>query len=146
VGLEAFEPRATSKLTKEEVGALKEHVLIPLNQAILETGWSIADSHLDRFNKHGICSFKRTIDELGVPKSRFNPYAMTQRWVRTVNDSFFIQNQMKVPDERDGSLFEPVAEKYLKVYGMVHPNAMGSAAYADAYLEKLNEIIPVGSE
>ncbi len=55
------------------------------------------------------------------------------------------RTRCQVESDIDGSLTWPIADKYLKVYGMIHPNSMSSAANSDAYLDRPEEVIePVG--
>ncbi|WP_141471763.1 MULTISPECIES: hypothetical protein [Sinorhizobium] len=152
-GLEAFPARKTATLSAGESESIIKNVIEPLNATIRKApdranrNWTIADSHLGRTIGHGICAEGTVSREDTLTTSdymsEFNPYAETTRWFRTINDSYLIQNQMKVESEIDGSLTSLIADKYLKVYGMIHPNSMGSAVNADAYLAKLEEIIPI---
>ncbi|MFK0274072.1 hypothetical protein ACIQUG_10380 [Ensifer sp. NPDC090286] len=153
-GLEAFPARKTATLSAGESASIVKNVIEPLNAVIGKAPdrgsrkWTVADDHLGRTIGHGICAEGNLSKEDSLETRRylmeFNPYAEATRWFRTINDSYLIQNQMKVESEIDGSLTSLIADKYLKVYGMIHPNSMGSAANADAYLDRLEEVIPLG--
>lgn len=153
-GLEAFPARGTATLSKAETRSIKLNVIDPINALIRRAPdrngrtWTIADGHVQRSLGHGICA-EGNLSNADTLSTRdymndFNPYALTTRWFRTVNDSYLIQNQTKVEEEIDRTLTSLIADKYLKVYGMIHPNSLGAAANADAYLEKLQQIIPKG--
>lgn len=83
-----------------------DHVLIPLNNAIkaaaAEYGWTLVDGVDEAFNGHGICA----------PPG--------QRWVRTINESFALQ------------------QDYL---GTLHPNEAGHLATAELIRPKLAAVL-----
>ncbi|TCQ10112.1 hypothetical protein C8J34_102517 [Rhizobium sp. PP-F2F-G36] len=155
-GLEAFPRRSTANVSASESRNIVTYVVDPLNTAVRkapERGgrrWTVADTYLPRVNGHGICAEGALSKEDSLSTQNymgnFDAYAPTTRWFRTVNDSFMIQNQIKVEREKNtwllAKLFDPVLAQYLKIYGAIHPNSMGAAVIADAYLEKLEDVIP----
>lgn len=157
-GLEAFHPRGTARLTGNESTNIIKNVVEPLNKAIQAApnrngrSWTVADSHVRRAIGHGICAEGHLSPEdtlsTGDYMFKFNAYAPTTRWFRAINDSFLIQNQQKVESEMGTSLWARASDQllipYLKIYGAIHPNGIGAAANADAYLQRLEEIIPAG--
>lgn len=157
-GLEAFHPRGTARLTGSESTSIVKNVVEPLNKAIQVApnrngrSWTVADSHVRRAIGHGICAEGRLSPEDTLSTKdymfKFNAYAPTTRWFRAINDSFLIQNQQKVEVELRttfvGRLSDSLTAPYEKIYGAIHPNAIGAASNADAYLQRLEEIIPAG--
>lgn len=82
-----------------------------------------------------------------VPKSgfsRFNAFAPTERWFRTVNDAYMTQNThpsiSQLEAAGSGFLSDLIQQRMMEIYGIFHPNALGSAAMADSYLVRLREI------
>ena len=154
-GLELFPIRGTSAVTQAEAKEAYAKLLLRLNDKIQKTahlyGWSLANSHVPLTLPHGWCAQNKqsaTPEEyLGVAKKpdQFNAYALTQRWFRTMNDTFIIQNQQKAKGEisivDQLPIVGDLAKDFLKVYGMFHPNSYGAAAVADAYLTKLEEVL-----
>ncbi|WP_421577709.1 hypothetical protein [Shinella sp. M31] len=155
-GLEAFPSRGTANVSDLESRSIVEYVVDPLNTAVRKAPnrhgrrWTVAEGHLERIKGHGICA-EGTLSKEDTLSTRkymdgFDAYAPTTRWFRTINDSFMIQNQMQVESEKSTSLlaklFDPVLSQYLKIYGAIHPNSMGAAVLADAYLDKLEDLIP----
>ena len=70
------------------------------------------------------------------PSTQDFPYALRQRWVRTINDANMIINQ-KISDQY-GALDEMSSEKdFSETTGAMHPSAEGHAALADAMLMDL---------
>jgi hypothetical protein len=70
------------------------------------------------------------------PATQNYPYALRQRWVRTVNDVYMAINQ-KIAD-RFGVIDEASSERdFSETTGAMHPNAQGEAALADALLMDL---------
>ncbi len=70
------------------------------------------------------------------PATQNFPYALRQRWVRTINDANMIINQ-KIMDQY-GALDESASEKdFTETTGAMHPSAEGQAALADAMLMDL---------
>ncbi len=67
------------------------------------------------------------------PLKQHFPYALRQRWVRTINDVFLVMNQ-KVTT-RDGKIDSVAsAQVFAETTGAMHPTAEGHAAMADALL------------
>ncbi|MEP6827874.1 MAG: hypothetical protein ABJA10_07345 [Aestuariivirga sp.] len=70
------------------------------------------------------------------PSTQNFPYALRQRWVRTINDANMIINQ-KIVDQY-GALDESSSEKdFSETTGAMHPSAEGQAALADAMMMDL---------
>ena len=70
------------------------------------------------------------------PATENFPYALRQRWVRSINDANMIINQ-KIVDQY-GALDEASSEKdFTETTGAMHPSAEGHAALADAMLMDL---------
>lgn len=157
-GLEGFPSRGEARLSGNESSSIIRNVVEPLNMAIRAAPdrngrmWTVADSHERRVIRHGICAEGRLSPEDSLSTKdymfKFNAYAPTTRWFRTINDSFLIQNQQKVESELGTSLLARISDEvrapYLKIYGAIHPNSIGAAANADAYLQKLEQVIPAG--
>ena len=67
------------------------------------------------------------------PATQNYPYALRQRWVRSINDAFMIINQKIV--DKNGQVDEASSERdFTETTGAMHPNAEGHAALADAML------------
>ena len=61
------------------------------------------------------------------------PYALRQRWVRTINDAYMVMNQKVI--DRDGYIDEDAsARDFTETTGAMHPSAEGHASLADAML------------
>ena len=70
------------------------------------------------------------------PSTQNFPYALRQRWVRTINDANMIINQ-KVLDQY-GALDQESSERdFTETTGAMHPSAEGHAALADAMMMDL---------
>ena len=70
------------------------------------------------------------------PSTQNFPYALRQRWVRTINDANMIINQ-KIVDQY-GALDQASSEKdFSETTGAMHPSAEGQAALADAMMMDL---------
>ncbi len=70
------------------------------------------------------------------PATQNYPYALRQRWVRSINDAYMIINQKIV--DKYGSLDQPSSERdFSETTGAMHPSAEGHAALADAMLMDL---------
>ncbi len=74
------------------------------------------------------------------PATQDYPYALRQRWVRTINDAFMVINQKIV--DRSGQIDEVSSVRdFTETTGAMHPNAEGNAALADAMLMDLRPAI-----
>ena len=74
------------------------------------------------------------------PATQDYPYALRQRWVRTINDAFMVINQKIVG--RYGKIDEASSVRdFTETTGAMHPNAEGNAALADAMLMDLRPAI-----
>lgn len=150
-GLQALPERGTSEVTAFESELLRNDVLAPLNLAIDQNfpihgkHWTVARSHVESFKKHGWCAegIASAEDRLSVPlnPAEFNAYAETQRWFRSINDGFLVQNQLRVTQELTFVDWLFGLPEFLKVYGMFHPNGLGAASLADGYLKELEQVI-----
>ena len=70
------------------------------------------------------------------PSTQNYPYALRQRWVRSINDAFMVINQKIV--DKSGQVDEASSERdFTETTGAMHPNAEGHAALADAMLMDL---------
>jgi len=70
------------------------------------------------------------------PATQNYPYALRQRWVRSINDAFMVINQKIV--DRNGVVDEASSLRdFTETTGAMHPNAEGHAALADAMLMDL---------
>jgi len=159
-GFEAFPKRGTAVLTLEEVKSIDLDVLQPLNKIISRAPdrlvpdgsirkWTFAGEHIARSARHGICAEGNLSKEDTLSTNeymdRYNAYAPTTRWFRTINDGYLVQNQMQVEEEIRASLLNvigaPFFAEYIKLYGSIHPNSMGAAVIADAYLRELETVV-----
>lgn len=67
------------------------------------------------------------------PATQNYPYALRQRWVRTINDAFMVMNQKVI--DKAGYIDEVSTERsFAGTTGGMHPNAEGHASLADAML------------
>jgi len=67
------------------------------------------------------------------PATQNYPYALRQRWVRTINDAYMVMNQKVI--DRSGYIDEASTEaNFIGTTGGMHPNAEGHASLADAML------------
>ncbi|MBG1232934.1 SGNH/GDSL hydrolase family protein [Aestuariivirga litoralis] len=70
------------------------------------------------------------------PATRNYPYALRQRWVRTINDAYMTVNQKVI--DKSGYIDEvSSARNFIETTGGMHPNAEGHASLADAMLMDL---------
>ncbi|MDE2384132.1 MAG: hypothetical protein KGO53_05885 [Alphaproteobacteria bacterium] len=70
------------------------------------------------------------------PATQNYPYALRQRWVRTINDAFMVMNQKVI--DRYGAIDEvSSARDFTETTGAMHPSAEGHASLADAMLMDL---------
>ncbi len=70
------------------------------------------------------------------PATQNYPYALRQRWVRSINDAYLVINQKIV--DKNGVVDEASSERdFSETTGAMHPNAEGHAALADAMLVDL---------
>jgi len=100
--------------------------------------WTIARSHLGKFERRGWCAR----DTEGHPRA-FDASIETRRLVRTPNDGTQVQNQLIGPGETD-VLSQPIdarVERLILTYGLFHPNYYGSAIIGDAYLRQLKCVL-----
>jgi hypothetical protein len=83
--------------------------------------WTIARSHLDKFERRGWCA-----SDSSAPSGEFDPSLETTRLVRTPNDGTRVQNQLVAPGEVE-VLAQPIGprvERLIQTYGLFHPNNM----------------------
>lgn len=67
------------------------------------------------------------------PATQNYPYALRQRWVRSINDAYLVINQKIV--DRNGQVDEASSVRdFSETTGAMHPSAEGQAALADAML------------
>ena len=72
------------------------------------------------------------------PSKQNYPYALRQRWVRTINDAYVIINQKVV--DRFGVVDETASQQnFAETVGAMHPTAEGHASMADAMLIDLRK-------
>ena len=70
------------------------------------------------------------------PATQNYPYALRQRWVRSINDAFMVINQKIV--DKTGQVDEASSVRdFTETTGAMHPTAEGHAALADALLMDL---------
>ena len=74
------------------------------------------------------------------PATQNYPYALRQRWVRTINDAYMVMNQ-KVVDRYSVIDEKASARDFTETTGAMHPNAEGHASLADAMLMDLRKEI-----
>ena len=74
------------------------------------------------------------------PSKQNYPYALRQRWVRTINDAYVMINQKVV--DRFGTIDETASQQnFSETVGAMHPTAEGHASMADAMLIDLRKDI-----
>jgi lysophospholipase L1-like esterase len=74
------------------------------------------------------------------PATQNYPYALRQRWVRTLNDAYLAINQKVIT--KDGRIDDSTsAQTFSEATGGMHPNAEGQAAMADAILMDLRKSV-----
>jgi hypothetical protein len=79
------------------------------------------------------------------PATQNYPYALRQRWVRSINDAYMIMNQKVV--DRFGYIDEGSSAKdFTETTGAMHPNAEGHASLADAMLIDLRKAVAAAFE
>jgi lysophospholipase L1-like esterase len=81
------------------------------------------------------------------PAKQNYPYALRQRWVRTINDAYMMVNQKVV--DRYGEVDEKASQQdFAETVGGMHPSAEGHASMADAMLIDLRKEVAriVGAE
>ncbi len=72
------------------------------------------------------------------PATQNFPYALRQRWVRTINDAYVVINQKVV--DKYGGLDEAASQtNFSETTGGMHPSAEGHASLADAMLIDLRK-------
>jgi lysophospholipase L1-like esterase len=72
------------------------------------------------------------------PAKQNYPYALRQRWVRTINDAYMMVNQKVV--DRFGEVDAAASERaFAETVGAMHPSAEGHASMADAMLIDLRK-------
>ena len=72
------------------------------------------------------------------PATQNYPYALRQRWVRTINDAYMIMNQKVV--DHFGYIDEGSSAKdFTETTGGMHPSAEGHASLADAMMIDLRK-------
>jgi hypothetical protein len=74
------------------------------------------------------------------PATQSYPYALRQRWVRTINDAFMMVNQ-KVLDKNGQIDEKATASTFAETTGGMHPSAEGHASMADAILIDIRDEI-----
>ncbi|MEP3279087.1 MAG: hypothetical protein ABJN26_24260 [Stappiaceae bacterium] len=139
-------------VTIADAQGVMKHLNNTIRQHADAHGFTIAETFVERFKPHGICATSPAADtaheKLDLPFQHknndtwrvfhpvddFYPYAKRQRWFRTFNDSYLLQQHFKGP-----AYTEKAKDKgnafYLAVRtlgGPVHPTAEGHAAIADS--------------
>jgi hypothetical protein len=67
------------------------------------------------------------------PATQNYPYALRQRWVRSINDAYMVMNQKVI--DRFGAVDEAASERdFTETTGAMHPTAEGHASLADAMM------------
>ena len=70
------------------------------------------------------------------PATQNYPYALRQRWVRSINDAYMVMNQKVV--DRYSAIDEAASERdFTETTGAMHPSAEGHASLADAMMMDL---------
>lgn len=145
--------RATTDNLRQITKFMAQSLRPAMNTAAQKAGWQVANSHLTRFLQHGWCATPTgkalAEDDLSLAPFRkggqsppFNAYAPTQRWFRTINDAFMVQNTHPKADQLGSSKFlNQLKTRVFETYGMFHPNALGEAALADGYLRHMRSIL-----
>jgi hypothetical protein len=136
---------------------------------------TFVDSHQTAFARHGMCAhapddpefdrmcFSKTGGSFVAdpvvaaeksmacsrPASDYRPYAARARWIRTVNDSYFVA--MTYPEGmpamlRPSDIHDALWSVLSAVYGgAAHPTAEGYAAMADATLPAIRKVLGLGA-
>ncbi|WP_375571680.1 hypothetical protein ABWH92_02000 [Ahrensia marina] len=125
-------------ISRREMQRVTEIAAEAVNTKIEEAGrlnrWQILEAS-SLFDGHGWCAGEEELYTGGNP---LNAYTFTTRRIRTSDDAVASQNQSAVDYERQRGRR---VSRMLSTYGVMHPNGLGAAAWADLYLDAYEEML-----